>query len=171
MVGLWFFTLRVTLIYLLAHSYGHRKVAWLTDQRRYLSGMNPKKIKEFILWEIFLFRHSPDIVHHIFDARLRKEIHLALSIIEETRTDTNSSCGAPGIHQHIHKNEKIAQFGGILSLSCLLGFVQNSPRLLCQRKEEFWLGHIFVAILLETANSFVFLSKTVCSVCNNKFPG
>ena len=33
------------------------------------------------------------------------------------------------------------------------------------------MGHIFVAILLETANSFVFLSKTVCSVCNNKFPG
>ena len=69
----------------------------LNPRFRFYSEMQ-QKIKEYILYEIFLFRHSPDIVHHIFDPRLRKEIHLALSIIEETRTDTNSSCGAPGIH-------------------------------------------------------------------------
>ena len=136
-----------------------------------------KKIKEFILSEIFLFRHSPDIVHH-FLMRSTVEKRNSPGIVHHRRDqdwhklvlwctwDTSD-----WQHQHIHKNEKIAQFGWILSLSCLLGFVQNSPRLLCQRKEEFWLGHIFVAILLETANSFVFLSKTVCSVCNNKFPG
>ena len=110
-------------------------------------------------WSTVEKRNSPGIVHHRRDQDWRK-------LVLWCTWDTSD-----WQHQHIHKNEKIAQFGWILSLSCLLGFVQNSPRLLCQRKEEFWLGHIFVAILLETANSFVFLSKTVCSVCNNKFPG
>ena len=112
----------------------------------------------------------------IFLMRLRKEIHLALSIIEETRTDTNSSCGAPGIHLIVNimisaHSQKWEDCPIWLNFISFLSLRFCSPKLLCQRKEEFWLGHIFVAILLETANSFVFLSKTVCSVCNNKFPG
>ena len=101
-------------------------------------------------WSTVEKRNSPGIVHHRRDQDWHK---LVLWCTWDTSDCQHQDCP-------IWLN-----FISFLSLRFC------SPKLLCQRKEEFWLGHIFVAILLETANSFVFLSKTVCSVCNNKFPG